>query len=103
VQSAGGPGYSPDPRKWATGNRFSTHGKRENEIPRAGDFRCSRQRNRRPSQKLGRVGEEKSTPGEQRPKHDDGEPTPIFDAVFSATRAQAKTPNPPLEPDESGR
>jgi hypothetical protein len=49
------------------------------------------------------VGEEKSTPGDERPKRDDGEPTPIFDAVFSATRAQAKVPNPAREPDESGR
>ncbi|WP_146073637.1 hypothetical protein [Amycolatopsis sp. CA-126428] len=78
-------------------------GKRENEIPRVGDLRRSRQRNRGPSQKLGRVGEEKSTPGDERPKRDDGEPTPIFDAVFSATRAQAKVPNPAREPDESGR
>jgi hypothetical protein len=51
----------------------------------------------------GRVGEEKSTPGDERPKRDDGEPTPIFDAVFSATRAQAKVPNPAREPDEAGR
>ncbi|WIX91029.1 hypothetical protein [Amycolatopsis sp. DG1A-15b] len=49
------------------------------------------------------MGEEKSTSGDERPKRDDGEPTPIFDAVFSATRALAKTPNPAREPDESGR
>jgi len=48
------------------------------------------------------VGEEKRTRGDERPKRDDGEPTPIFDAVFSATRAQAtaNTRNPPGEPDE---
>ncbi|MDX3188711.1 hypothetical protein PV458_09930 [Streptomyces sp. MN03-5084-2B] len=49
------------------------------------------------------MGEEKSAPGDERPKRDDGEPTPIFDAVFNATRAQAKTPNPPREPDKAGR
>jgi hypothetical protein len=49
------------------------------------------------------VGEEKRTRGDEGPKRDDGEPTPIFDAVFSAaTRAQAtaNTRNSPGEPDE---
>ncbi|WP_167344372.1 hypothetical protein [Amycolatopsis rifamycinica] len=49
------------------------------------------------------MGEEKGTAGDERPKRDDGEPTPIFDAVFNATRAQAKTANPPREPGDSGR
>ncbi|MEU0529950.1 hypothetical protein [Amycolatopsis tolypomycina] len=49
------------------------------------------------------MGEEKRNQGEDRPKGDDGEPTPIFDAVFSATRAKANTPNPPREPGKSGR
>ncbi|WP_199199442.1 hypothetical protein [Amycolatopsis sp. CA-128772] len=49
------------------------------------------------------MGEEKRTPGDERPKRDDGEPTPIFDAVFSATRAQANTPEPAAEPEETGR
>ncbi|HET6711415.1 hypothetical protein [Amycolatopsis sp.] len=48
------------------------------------------------------MGEEKRNQGDE-PKRDDGEPTPIFDAVFSATRAKANTPNPPREPDKSGR
>ncbi|MGW4056640.1 hypothetical protein ACWEGE_00100 [Amycolatopsis sp. NPDC004747] len=51
----------------------------------------------------GRVGEEKSTSGDERPKRDDGEPTPIFDAVFSATRAKANNPKAPREPGKSGR
>ncbi|MDS0139485.1 MULTISPECIES: hypothetical protein [unclassified Amycolatopsis] len=46
------------------------------------------------------MGEEKS---DERPKRDDGEPTPIFDAVFNATRAKANPPNPPREPDKSAR
>jgi hypothetical protein len=49
------------------------------------------------------VGEEKRTPGDDRPQRDEGEPTPIFDAVFSATRAQANTPEPAGEPDQAGR
>ncbi|WP_410638754.1 hypothetical protein [Amycolatopsis sp. lyj-346] len=49
------------------------------------------------------MGEEKQNPGDERPESDDGEPTPIFDAVFSATRAQAKAPKPPREPKKSGR
>lgn len=51
----------------------------------------------------GRVGEEKRKPGDDRPKRDEGEPTPIFDAVFSATRAKANTPEPAGEPDKTGR
>ncbi|WP_167379523.1 hypothetical protein [Amycolatopsis pretoriensis] len=49
------------------------------------------------------MGEEKRGSGDQRPQRDDGEPTPIFDAVFSATRARAETTNPPGEPDEARR
>ncbi|WP_177328907.1 hypothetical protein [Amycolatopsis australiensis] len=49
------------------------------------------------------MGEEKRSLGDERPKRDDGEPTPIFDAVFSATRARSNTQNPPKEPGESGR
>ncbi|WP_167455098.1 hypothetical protein [Amycolatopsis kentuckyensis] len=49
------------------------------------------------------MGEEKSAAGDERPKSDDGEPTPIFDAVFSATRAKANSPKPPREPDKTGR
>ncbi|MEU4253828.1 hypothetical protein AB0F15_41195 [Amycolatopsis sp. NPDC026612] len=49
------------------------------------------------------MGEEKRNPGDEQPKRDDGEPTPIFDAVFSATRARANTPNPPREPDKTAR
>ncbi|GHG07171.1 MULTISPECIES: hypothetical protein [Amycolatopsis] len=49
------------------------------------------------------MGEEKDSPGDERPKRDDGEPTPIFDAVFDATRAQANTPNPPREPGKAER
>ncbi|WP_410586557.1 hypothetical protein [Amycolatopsis sp. lyj-23] len=49
------------------------------------------------------MGEEKRTPGDERPKRDDGEPTPIFDAVFRATRARADTPDPAREPDGSAR
>ncbi|MEV7041510.1 hypothetical protein [Amycolatopsis sp. NPDC051061] len=48
------------------------------------------------------MGEEKRGPGDEPPKSDDGEPTPIFDAVFSATRARATTKNPPGEPEKSG-
>jgi hypothetical protein len=48
------------------------------------------------------VGEEKRDPGEERPKRDDGEPTPIFDAVFNATRAR-NSGNSPREPDKTGR
>ena len=43
------------------------------------------------------------TPGDERPKREDGEPTPIFDAVFSATRAQANKQKPAGEPDKAGR
>jgi hypothetical protein len=49
------------------------------------------------------VGEEKRTPGDERPKSEDGEPTPIFDAVFSATRAQGNAPEPPPEPGNTGQ
>ncbi|MEV7098217.1 hypothetical protein AB0M80_35795 [Amycolatopsis sp. NPDC051045] len=48
------------------------------------------------------MGEEKRTPGEEEPGLDDGEPTPIFDAVFTATRAQANAPDPALEPGKTG-
>jgi hypothetical protein len=41
-------------------------------------------------------------PGDERPK-DDGEPTPIFDAVFSATRGQANKQKPSEEADKAGR
>ncbi|WP_167346728.1 hypothetical protein [Amycolatopsis vancoresmycina] len=49
------------------------------------------------------MGEEKRTPGDERPKRDDGEPTPIFDAVFNATRAKANTPEPAGEPGKTAR
>ncbi|WP_191984459.1 hypothetical protein [Amycolatopsis eburnea] len=49
------------------------------------------------------MGEEKRTPGDERPKRDEREPTPIFDAVFSATRAKANAGNPAPEPDKAGR
>ncbi|MEV6872476.1 hypothetical protein [Amycolatopsis sp. NPDC051128] len=50
------------------------------------------------------MGEDKRSQGDQRPKRDDGEPTPIFDAVFSATRAQAtaNARNPSDEPGGKG-
>ncbi|WP_020647429.1 hypothetical protein [Amycolatopsis balhimycina] len=47
------------------------------------------------------MGEEKRTPADEGPERDEGEPTPIFDAVFSATRAN--TPNPAREPGKTGR
>jgi hypothetical protein len=47
------------------------------------------------------VGEEKRAPADEGPERDDGEPTPIFDAVFSATRAN--TQNPAREPGKTGR
>jgi hypothetical protein len=41
------------------------------------------------------VGEELRTSREERSKSDDGEPTPIFDAVASAARkGAAENPNP---------
>ncbi|WP_410565445.1 hypothetical protein [Amycolatopsis sp. cmx-4-61] len=49
------------------------------------------------------MGEEKRPPADERPKRDDGEPTPIFDAVFNAMRARANTADPAREPEESPR
>ncbi|MEV4053203.1 hypothetical protein AB0J55_18610 [Amycolatopsis sp. NPDC049688] len=49
------------------------------------------------------MGEEKRTPGDDRPKRDDGEPTPIFDAVFNAARAKSNTSKPAAEPDKTHR
>ncbi|WP_167441409.1 hypothetical protein [Amycolatopsis vastitatis] len=47
------------------------------------------------------MGEEKRTPADEGQERDDGEPTPIFDAVFSATRPN--TENPAGEPEKTGR
>jgi hypothetical protein len=48
------------------------------------------------------VGAEKRGPADELPKRDDGEPTPIFDAVFSATRAGAGPEDPAGEPEKPG-
>jgi hypothetical protein len=49
------------------------------------------------------VGAEKRSSDDERPQLGDGEPTPIFDAVFSATCAEPNTGNAAGEPGESGQ
>jgi hypothetical protein len=52
------------------------------------------------------VGEEKRTPADEGPERDEGEPTPIFDAVFNAALANTtreNTQNPAGEPGKTGR
>ncbi|MFB9685090.1 hypothetical protein [Amycolatopsis plumensis] len=97
------PGIFPAIAEMRAGNRFFDAGKAGKRDPPAGRFSALVSAKSAAVAETGRVGEEKGSPGDERPKRDDGEPTPIFDAVFDATRAQANTPNPPPEPGKAER
>ncbi|MGW3958884.1 hypothetical protein ACWED2_03610 [Amycolatopsis sp. NPDC005003] len=96
-------GIFPPSAEMRAGKSFFDVGKPRKQDPPAGRFSVLASAESAAVAETGRVGEEKGTSGDERPKRDDGEPTPIFDAVFNAARAKANNPNPPREPDKAGR